>query len=673
MTGYPARNLFHHRDAETLRNTPFMSTHSEPIGRNELRNLLLVLAVAAVLRLGWPGIQEFKRDEAALLSLSLDLVEGVAFPLRGIGSSVGIPNSPVSVFLYALPMLAPWNRTPTQAGLFAGELGVLAVFLTWLVTRRYWGGRAALVAAMLFAASPWAAFYARKVWAQNLLPLFTLAWIASGLLVFAEGRRRWLAPHLLALALLAQIHLSGIALVPVTLLAIVLHRKTVGLKWLLLGGALAVASLIPYGAYALGQGAASVRQLGGVAARPAEWSADSAWFAWMITSGAYLHSLAGPQAFRDFLDSVGPLAAAPWAVTVVFLLGIGYWLARPWRERHAADVLAGAWLALPILFFLRHSTPVYPHYFIILFPAPYMLAGAGLAALFERIDRPAWRQWAGAGLVLLAAALALLFVRLLTFVGSVATPGGFGNPVGRLESLAALVRAERGGAEEVVVVSEGDSPELDEIPAVASVLLRGEPLRFVDGDEASVWPGRDSLILLWPGTRAAERDYEGWGEAVGGQALRADEGAVELRRIDGPPGLDAFGSPVPGPRILANGVELIGYGWDGDLSPGTEMLWRLAWRPGWADGDYHFFNHLLSGDGTKTMGVDGEGLASRAWREGDWVVSYFPFPLPAELPDSPFTMRVGMYEYPGLASVPVLDEAANPYSDAVSLGPIVGR
>ena len=51
-----------------------------------------------------------------------------------------------------------------------------------------------------------------------------------------------------------------------------------------------------------------------------------------------------------------------------------------------------------MLLFVWHSTPVYPHYFILLYPWPFVLVGMVLAWLAER--KPAWHAmvWGG-GLV----------------------------------------------------------------------------------------------------------------------------------------------------------------------------------------------------------------------------------------------------------------------------------
>jgi hypothetical protein len=90
--------------------------------RGEQHLAVALLIFAAVLRLSDPGITEFKRDEANLSQLALDLAQGRALPLLGIGSSANVPNTPWAVYLLAPaylpgsnPALATW-LTPRAYG-----------------------------------------------------------------------------------------------------------------------------------------------------------------------------------------------------------------------------------------------------------------------------------------------------------------------------------------------------------------------------------------------------------------------------------------------------------------------------------------------------------------------------------------------------------------------------
>ncbi|KAB2866042.1 MAG: hypothetical protein F9K46_03125 [Anaerolineae bacterium] len=80
-----------------------------PLRRWEWITAVGILLLAAFLRLHAPGITEFKRDEATLSRLALNLAQGEDFPVLGIGSSVGFPNSPINVYLLAIPYAAGNN------------------------------------------------------------------------------------------------------------------------------------------------------------------------------------------------------------------------------------------------------------------------------------------------------------------------------------------------------------------------------------------------------------------------------------------------------------------------------------------------------------------------------------------------------------------------------------
>jgi len=139
----------------------------------ELLALAVILLLAAILRMGWPGITDFKLDEAHITALALDLAEGKSFPLTGVATSVGFPKPALSIYLYTLPLLL-WP-SPLAATLFTGALNVVGVALCWWLGRRYWGVSAGLCAALLFAAAPWAVMFSRKIWEPDLLSPFALA------------------------------------------------------------------------------------------------------------------------------------------------------------------------------------------------------------------------------------------------------------------------------------------------------------------------------------------------------------------------------------------------------------------------------------------------------------------------------------------------------------------
>ncbi|MCZ7667313.1 MAG: hypothetical protein M5U34_08935 [Chloroflexi bacterium] len=101
---------------------------------------------------------------------------------------------------------------------------------------------------------------------------------------------------------------------------------------------------------------------------------------------------------------------------------------------------------------------------------------------------------------------------------------------------------------------------------------------------------------------------------------------------------------------------------------GATAVWQLYWQT--ADNpdptDYHIFNHLLDGNGERVSQMDGDAFSGSQWRPGDVVVSRFVLPW-HEGWKRPLTMRSGMYIFDTQEPVLLLDEAGNPYTDAVEI------
>src|ERR1700687_1627395 len=141
--------------------------------------------VAAITRLTYLDLAEFKDDEARALGIALAFLEGQMVPLIGITSSVGINNPPAFEYLLTIPLLI--SHDPAIATGFVGLLGVGAVLMTYRVCLEYFDRISAGVAALLFASSSWAIIFSRKLQAQDVVPVFVILWVGS-LLGFASGK-----------------------------------------------------------------------------------------------------------------------------------------------------------------------------------------------------------------------------------------------------------------------------------------------------------------------------------------------------------------------------------------------------------------------------------------------------------------------------------------------------
>lgn len=631
--------------------------------RTEIILLALIILLGGVLRLGWPGLTEFKGDEARLMLLSLEMAQGEQFPVRGIGSSVGVPNAPMSVWLYALPLVF-WKHL-YAATLFTGLLNTAALLGCWWLVRRYWGAEAALAAALLMAVSPWAIFHSRKIWAQNLLPFFTLGWGISGLLTFVEGKPRWLIVHLLCLAIAAQAHFAGMALGPATGLFLLLFRGRVNLKWLTAGIAAAALTALPFLIHLSQAGISLSRFLRptGESSRGLDLMAGR--YGWWLITGHDLYTLVGGEALADYRAIVPSMGVISAIITLCFVAGVGLWLKQGWANGPLADgqparpplLFMLIWLLAPVLFFSLPFLPVVHHYLLPFYPLPFAAAGVALADLGRRT-----RGWGWLLLLVIAGGQLWGWVGLQQVMVARDTPGGLGTPVAYYVDAAAQVRTwwPDEGEAELLLGGEGESSEFDEFAAIFAVLLAEYPHRFINSQAHALFPAQPALVLLSPTAAVPVRQvYQDAAASFTTLPLRPGEGEILLVQLAAAP---TPSQPLTPPALAANWVQIEGYT---PLTSQDEQtaVWAIHWQTGdYPDpADYHFFNHLLAADGMRVAQQDGPLFAPTQWRAGDRVISYFTLPWSLTWP-RPLMMNVGIYRYPEVENIPFLDVAGNPYA-----------
>ena len=612
--------------------------------------LIAVLALAACLRFWNLGAAEFKYDEARLCTLAADFVDTGVLPLRGMGSSTGIDNPPLAVYLMTMPILL--SRDPLVATAFVALLNVVAVLCCYRLGRRYWSPGVGLVAAALLATSPWAIFYSRKVWAQNLLMPWTILFFAS-LLAWVVERKRWaLAGAIATLAALTQIHFAALAFVPLFLLVLALawvdqarQRKARAL-WAPLTAGVVVGLLlyVPYLVFDASHGWGNMRALVDLLRHPAQTHLEAVRFALLNIGGREIHSLAGPQQFRHFLDGILDLSYWPdRAEEALVVASLVYLLFRcafrfqrnpRWRQ----ESLLLLWLVVPVGFFLRQRSAVFPHYLLPLYPAPYLALAISAIDLVSAaghhlrpgqvpqrrpddataqqpacavlpaggtsphpapdvlsqgnppsvalLGSPRWaRALAIALLGLLAAWQSYLSLSIHSFVGWHDTPGGMGTPIRIYQQVLRTMsrHATAWQNRQVIVLCPGDDPRLDECPAVfAFIAGRAIDVRLADRDSALLFPAsaQDTLAVLAPGASRAAIELPRHVQEVLEDAvsLREETGYYRFYRL--PAGYVPRPSVQPDgvPTHLANGVSLLGYDLPRPLTPSQPARLALYWQ-----------------------------------------------------------------------------------------------
>jgi 4-amino-4-deoxy-L-arabinose transferase-like glycosyltransferase len=631
--------------------------------------LLIVLFVAVAIRCVLPGAYQMTWDESRLLYDGMMLARhGRWVWLTSNQAAWILPgHSPLNDYLVALPYL--FTANPIGARLFVAALGVIAVAITYLMTKRYFGQRAATITGLLLAVAAPAVEWSRYVWNPNLAPPFIALTIFTGLLGYYEGKQWAQTAHWLALSVAIQAHPGNALLLPLSLFLLVIHwpktaeRRRPYLRATLLGWLIAAISFIPFGIGLLSTGFVQN------ASRTTE-------------SGQAGVSLLG--IVRDFSILVGStnyqliprarLTPGNWwpdwntdnilsAQTLITAAGAIWLIVRgPRRKTHVSGLYLALCTLFPLLSYVLAPFSVQAFYLMAILFAAYPIQGIVLAGL-SRLKR-----WAFYPVGLLVAVFVILqlwldigYLRWLTIGG---TLENFRAPLSVHQD---LLKDWLDNGKEVVILSEGVEGKYGatEQERLWYVVTEGYPVRILRMAQGiPVAPGGEIVVDNYKG--ATLPAYFGAGEIAG----RLSSGDPMFRWVRVTPDMLPKPNILPeGSALFSNGARLLGLSAETKPRAGQDWPISLLWQPQRSaiSEQYQFSVRLIDAQ-NKTYGqFDMASLGGYAWRAGDVVVNRLSIPVPDDLPDSPLTVQVLMYTWPDIKNANVVDEAGNPISQWVLL------
>ncbi len=638
--------------------------------------LLLLLLTALALWPRWDRLQyvTFRGDQAWSINRALDFVLNGDVPLTGIRSSVGTAQGALEIWLLALPVTI--NPDPAFVTGFVGLLQVGAVLLTYLLGTRYFGAGVGALAAFSYAINPWAINYARRIWTQDMLPLFAALFILC-LFLAAVERKRWAFPAACGLmAALFLLHPAAVIYAPLLLAVALLWGREWGWRSLLAGPLVGLLLMAPYlyadaqtGYSSLNTYLALASQGGPEATAP---GLDLSFIDALPTlaSGANFpmgqgDGFAGEWRLPDLRSQHALLTVLMYAG--LFVCGWRAWraLRRDWLEREGrAYLLPLLWYVLPVLLSTRNSVgSANLSYFLIFYPLQFMLVALSLKELTMLLSRLAPGTGAkgpiservGAksisqdtwfiGLALAMAVWVLqpqlmLYQRYLDYVQHNGPRGDHGVPL--LYQQSALQAAKRlAGAEQPLLLYYGSGSQGKALAYLARPELE---LRRIDANLGPVLPAdlsEGSIVIVGPEDEAAF-DLQPGGQtqrllpalaALGYReeleaAVTGADGTAYFRLFRQAPapadGLPAGFTAVPAGPSLPGGLRLIGYSLPAEARSGEPAPLALLWS---VEGDleryrdsgevFLLYAHLVDELGAVVGNQESDPFVSDSWRKGD--------------------------------------------------------
>ncbi len=342
----------------------------------EKKNLLLfflIVFISGIFRVTSPSLIEFKSDEAINLFLASRPVFGHLIAPGGTVSSVGVLNPPL--FNYFLLPLVIISKDPKVISMLIGLINSIAIGLLFLILKRYYGLKIALVSSLLLSLSPWSILYSRKIWNQDIILPLSLPLIYSFHKLIIEKNLKYWMLYMASSLFLIQIHQASIFFISLITIFLILQKARIDLRYILIGLFIGIIPLVPYIGYELRnqcpdcksfimvKDKLSIKRSLGTFLRPLQ-----------ITSQGDFHFIIGDDMVnlaKDF-PIVYNLRRIFYLEYLILPIGIIVFV----KKFKSLKGLAFTTVILPFLYFIFKIEP-FMHYYIILTPLLFLFLGYG--------------------------------------------------------------------------------------------------------------------------------------------------------------------------------------------------------------------------------------------------------------------------------------------------------
>jgi hypothetical protein len=641
----------------------------------------VALAIGLGLRLWNIDLTRFYFDQVAMLQATNDFLDTGHIPLHsGVQFSVGVWVPPVATFLLAIPSLISRNVVWISAWMaLVDSAGTLVVFA--LARRLSRSHVIAFAAALAYAAAPADLIFGRMIYDATFVPMLS-AVALWGIVDFMQRRRSAsLALSLLAIGCAAQLHVIAAIYGLVWLAVALLGRRHVRWRHIGLVAALLALVLSPYVLFQIGTGWADLVSMRNFLRAPKVSDVQA-----FDTAG----ELAGSSAFWRMLPggrNVGwfHYDALTWALIGLTVLGAGCAIA----ERRAAQIptagqpsekarflpspeylLLLAWLALPLVFSIRHSQYVAPWYLIGGIPAVAILQGVGIwrlasgLRLLKMPSHPIKLAAATAGLILVAA-IGVAFEQFQAAVAADARTTEYGVPL-RYSLQAARQLRQLAGNELVYVAAPEDASAV--VPYLAGV----ERYRRFSGRSVTLLPRTSAWYFTQAAMPAADYFLGQFGKPAASVLTTDGSTAYALFHVPGETDFLARPGFVPLQLQIGSAIQLEGYlphQLAADQPSMVELVWRVVDAHALESLRFSQFAHLVDGSGRIWSQAPDLWNIVEPWSDGDLVVWPVELNLQADTPLGGYWLDTGYYQTFSGQPLPVSKGGAS-LGNSVRIGPL---
>ncbi len=338
----------------------------EKLKQNQL--IIILLLIALFLRLYNLQYMEFKGDEAFNSIKALKFANGGEIPLFSSIGTTGIHEPPIFIYILAIPHF--FSKNPVAAAGFIAVLNAFGILICYLLVKKFYSKRAAIIASAFYAVSPWQILFSRKIWAQDLLAFFSIVFLYFIFNAVYEKKKSHLIYALAALGVLIQIHLSALYFFPVAAIAIAVHYKELNKKYMLTGIMLFLLAFAPYLAFQIKNNFGDIKAGMELAKKDTAFHSSAFMIPFALVSTKGFEPLFGEH-FNDFENTALRISFFDILPMGIFFLSIAFLFAY-----NKKSLILTLWLAIGTLFLaLSKVDAIDAHYFVSFFPLYFIVMG----------------------------------------------------------------------------------------------------------------------------------------------------------------------------------------------------------------------------------------------------------------------------------------------------------
>ena len=330
--------------------------------------ITVIILIALFLRLYNLQYMEFKGDEAFNSIKALNFVNEGEIPLFSSIGTTGVHEPPVFIYILAIPYF--FSKNPVAAAGFIAILNVFGILLCYMFVKKFYSKRAAIIASAFYAVSPWQILFSRKIWAQDLLAFFAIAFLYFIFNAIYEKKKSHLIYALATLGALIQIHLSALYFFPVAAIALAAHYKTINKKYLSIGIIFFLLTFSPYFIFQIKNNFVDVRTVLELAKTGTAFHSSAFIMPFTLASTKGFEPILGAN-YSEFENNAVRISFFDILSAGILFLSIAFLFA--YTKKSSILIL---WLAIGTLFlaFSKVDT-IDTHYFVSFFPLYFIVIG----------------------------------------------------------------------------------------------------------------------------------------------------------------------------------------------------------------------------------------------------------------------------------------------------------